>query len=337
MTFSHLPVLLEPALDFLAPRSGGFYVDGTLGGASHALACLEASAPDGRLLGIDRDPEAVEAARERLVSLDERVRIVHGKASELARHLAETGWGAPTGVFFDFGVSSHQLDCAQRGFSFQADGPLDMRMDPTTGASAADLVNGLAESDLADLLWRFGEEPRSRAIARAIVQSRPLSSTLELARVIERAVGGRRGARIHPATRGFQALRIAVNGELEEVRTAVSAALDAVAPGGRVVTLTFHSLEDRVVKTLFAQAAGLGAPQDIFGRPIDEPLFQRLSTHAVKASREDPNPRARSVRLRAVEKVSAEGDPAGRAEKRRSRNAPRPPIRSDADALRRMP
>lgn len=303
--FAHLPVLLGASLGFLAPRAGGLVVDCTLGGGGHAESILEASAPDGRLIGIDRDPEAIAAASSRLSRFGDRVRILRGRASELSEHLDGCGWGAPQAVFFDFGVSSPQIDNPARGFSFQAEGPLDMRMDPSLEQSADSLVNSLEFQDLARLLRVYGEEPKAGRIAQAIVAARPIHSTLALARLIEQAVGGRRGARVHPATRSFLALRLVVNAELDQVRSSVRAALDRVGAGGRVVCLSYHSLEDRIVKQLFAEACGIGTPRDGYGHPLNAPEFRRLTSHALKAEGLDDNPRARSVRLRAVERCGA--------------------------------
>jgi 16S rRNA (cytosine1402-N4)-methyltransferase len=307
--FVHRPVMLAEVLELVAPHPGGFYVDGTVGGGGHAEAILTASSPDGCLLGVDRDDEALAAAAQRLARFGSRVRLVHGRASELATIVPATGWGQPSGVLLDFGVSSHQLDTSERGFSFQTDGPLDMRMDRSTGPTAADLVNELSRDDLARVLTEFGEERHARRIATAIVAARPITRTGELARLVERATGGRRQGpegRIHPATRTFQALRIATNDELREVREGVAAALATVAPSGRVVTLTFHSLEDRLVKHLFAEATGIGAPKDAYGHPLAPAAFLRLLSHPFLGDEVDENPRARSARLRAVERCSSE-------------------------------
>jgi len=308
---THHPVLLPEVIRYLAPRAGGTYVDGTVGLGGHAEAILDASAPDGRLVGLDRDAEVLPLAGARLGRFGDRVRLVHAPARDMGAVLA----GARVdGVLLDFGVSSAQLDDPARGFSFQATGPLDLRMDRSSSPSAADLVNHAAEADLADVLRRFGEEPQSRRIARAIAEARPLATTTDLASVVERATGGRSrpGRRTHPATRTFQAIRIAVNRELEEVEGALVAALDAVRPGGRVVAISFHSLEDRLSKRILSRSAGVGAERDPWGRPLGSARFRLLTRRAVKGEDHDPHPRARSARLRAVERV-AEADAADAA------------------------
>ncbi|HSO27107.1 MAG TPA: 16S rRNA (cytosine(1402)-N(4))-methyltransferase RsmH, partial [Anaerolineales bacterium] len=207
---------------------------------------LEASAPDGRLLGLDLDPQALEIARKRLAEFGDRVILVRASYITLQAQLRQVGWTDVQGVILDLGLSSMQLDTAERGFSFRNDAPLDMRFDPQNPVTAADLVNQLPENDLADLIYRYGEERRSRQIARALVQARPLQTTGELAKVVARVVRGQPG--LHPATRTFQALRIAVNGELEALETVLPQALAALAPGGRLAVISFHSLEDRIVK-----------------------------------------------------------------------------------------
>ncbi|HHN94253.1 MAG TPA: 16S rRNA (cytosine(1402)-N(4))-methyltransferase RsmH, partial [Anaerolineae bacterium] len=245
----HIPVFLQVVLDGLRVRPGGRYVDGTVGGGGHAAHILELSAPDGRLLGLDRDAEAVAVARSRLAGYADRVTLLHASFDRLAEVARAQGFVPVDGVLFDLGLSSLQLADPARGFSFSADGPLDMRFDPDSGGeTAADLVNRLPGAELAALLRRYGEEPQARRIAEAIVAARPLHTTGELAAVVEQAVGGRRGRRIHPATRTFQALRIAVNDELATIERALPQAVEILAPGGRLVVIAFHSLEDRLVK-----------------------------------------------------------------------------------------
>ena len=322
MTFHH-SVLFEDVLALLEPQAGRRYVDGTLGDGGHALGVLERSAPDGELLGLDRDPAALERAGERLASHSDRCSLRCCRASELARALEAHGWTAVDGVVLDFGLSTPQLDDAQRGFSLMRDGPLDMRFDQRQERSADDLVNRADEAELTWVIRRYGEDRSARRIARAIVAARPIASTAKLASVVETAVGGRRGRPTHPATRTFQALRIAVNEELDEVGDAIQAALDAVGPGGRVVAISFHSLEDRIVKRAFAAAAGVGAPRDAYGNPVDPPRFRKLTRRVVKGEERDPHPRARSARLRAVQRLPVPASDAGSASSPSPAEAPR--------------
>lgn len=256
--YEHIPVLYTPALEALQPHAGGRYVDATVGLGGHAAGILERSGPDGRLLGLDLDTQALEIARERLAPWGPRAVLVHAGYNALAAHAGAHGFAAVQGVLFDLGVSSLQLGRPERGFSFLEDAPLDMRFDPTAGLTAADLVNDLDEAALADILWRFGEERASRRIARRIAQARtqsPITRTAQLAALVEQALGGRRG-HLHPATRTFQALRIAVNHELERLPEGLAQAVEILAPGGRLVVISFHSLEDRIVKTLIQQEEG---------------------------------------------------------------------------------
>lgn len=304
----HLPVLLAEVLTGLAVTSGGTYIDGTVGGGGHAAALLEASAPDGRLLGLDRDPQAVVRAQARLQPFGSRVRLIHASYAALEITAHREGFFPADGVLLDLGFSSYQVDDPQRGFAFRHEGPLDMRFDPTAGGpTAGELVNGLPESELAALLWRYGEEPRSRAIARAIVAARPIHSTAQLAGVIVAATG-RTGTRsLHPATRSFQALRIAVNGELEALETALPQAVNVLRAGGRLAVITFHSLEDRSVKRFFQQGAHPctcppEAPVCTCGRQPTLRLITRkpLTPGAAELA---ANPRSRSAKLRVVEKI----------------------------------
>jgi 16S rRNA (cytosine1402-N4)-methyltransferase len=289
----HQPVLLPEALELLAVRPGGFYVDGTLGLGGHAAEILRRSGPDGRLLGLDRDEAALAVAGERLAAFGPRVRIEHEDYRALPGR-----WSAerPDGVLLDLGVSSLQLDEPERGFSFQADGPLDMRMDPRSGATAADLVNRLPEHALADLLYRFGEERAARRVARAIVAARRqerLATTGQLAAVVRRAAGRSRRPGLDPATLTFQALRIAVNGELEGLSGGLSELARWLAPRGRLVVIAFHSLEDREVKQTF--------------RALSGPDFRLLTRKPLRPGEEEVrrNPRARSARLRGLEREAA--------------------------------
>jgi 16S rRNA (cytosine1402-N4)-methyltransferase len=288
----HVPVLVAEVLELLAVRPGGFYVDGTVGLGGHAAALLERSGPDGRLLGVDRDPQALAEAAERLRPFGARVELRHADYRELPALLADA---RPDGVLLDLGVSSLQLEAAERGFSFRADGPLDMRMDPSRGWTAAEVVNRWSEARLAELIQRWGEEPRARRVARALVEARrraPLRTTHELAAVVRRAAGRtRRG--LDPATRTFQALRIEVNQELAGLGTAVSALGRALAVHGRLAVIAFHSLEDREVKHAL--------------RTLPRPAFRILTPKPLRpgAAELRENPRARSARLRAVAREAA--------------------------------
>jgi len=246
----HLPVLYKEIIHALQPKSAGHYVDCTVGAGGHSAGILEASAPEGLLLGFDLDPQALAIARERLAAFGERTRLVQDSYTHLSQVLAELRWPAVAGILLDLGVSSMQLNTAERGFSFLQDAPLDMRFSPDSETTAADLVNNLDEVELADTIFRYGEDRNSRRIARAIVRARPLRTTKALAAVIAGAAtrqGESRG-RIHPATRTFQALRIAVNQELAALETVLPQAVEALELGGRLAVISFHSLEDRIVK-----------------------------------------------------------------------------------------
>ncbi len=303
----HRPVLAPQAAELLVAHPGGVYVDGTLGGGGHARQILARLGPGGRLVGVDRDPDALEACRE--LGEDPRVTLVRGRFGALRSILPELGVDRVQGVLLDLGMSSHQVDRPERGFSFVRDGPLDMRMDPEAGASAADLVNRLDERALTRLLREYGEEPRARRVAAAIVRARkrrPIRTTGELARVVEEALGRRGGH--HPATRTFQALRIAVNRELEELEALLAALPHLLAPGGRVVVIAYHSLEDRRVKRAFRDAEPrCRCPPEALRCVCGRPGWLRVLTRkALRPSREEveANPRARSARLRAAERLA---------------------------------
>ncbi|GIV97053.1 MAG: ribosomal RNA small subunit methyltransferase H [Herpetosiphonaceae bacterium] len=329
--FCHIPVLYNEVLDGLAVRPGGSYVDGTVGGGGHSAGILERSAPDGRLLGLDQDPEALAAAAERLRPFGERVTLVRANFRDLAQVAPANGFVELDGVLLDIGVSSYQLDRAERGFSFLVDAPLDMRMDPEGPATAADLVNNLPEEELADVIFRYGEERGSRRIARRIVErrrQRPIVTTGELAQLVVEALGGKR-EKIHPATRTFQALRIAVNDELRALEDGLEAATSLLRPGGRLAVISFHSLEDRIVKECIRRessicmlpprlepmacphltASGAGPRPCIYpstGRDCDyAPRLRPVVKKPVEASAAEvaANPRARSAKLRIAEKV----------------------------------
>lgn len=306
--FIHEPVLLEEVLSALRPASGGLYVDGTVGGGGHSEAILEACSPEGRLVAFDRDDWALKAAASRLARFGDRMELHHEAFAGLAKRLAKRRCD---GVLLDLGVSSPQLDEAERGFSFQADGPLDMRMDRRQSVTAAQLVNELESEKLAEIFWKLGGERKSRRIARAIVEQRSmqrLDTTKQLAEAVERACP-RRGARTHPATGVFQALRMAVNDELGQVEAGLEAGWSVLKPGGRLAVITFHSGEDRVVKQFGRR---LAKPYTVRGevdlpelREPREPLAKELSRKAIKPSKEelDRNPRSRSAQLRVLEKI----------------------------------
>jgi len=307
----HVPVMLDEALEMLGCRSGGRYVDGTLGGGGYAEAILRASAPDGLLIGVDWDADAIERAGERLSAFKDRLILKRASFAELPQVLGELEMIPVDGVVADLGVSSFHLDQPERGFSFARQGPLDMRMDRGLDLTAADLVNSLAEKDLADIIFKLGEERWSRRIARAIVTRRKekaFSETVELAELIRGVVPKTKdSARIHPATRTFQALRLAVNGELEALEAFLSRALDVLRPGGRLCVVSFHSLEDRLVKVKFRDwARSCRCPKDVLVcRCEGQPLVRLLTKKAMQPGEQEleANPRARSARLRAVEKL----------------------------------
>jgi 16S rRNA (cytosine1402-N4)-methyltransferase len=305
MSVLHTPVLLSDVLTALAPQPGGRYIDGTLGAGGHAAAILGASAPDGQLLGLDADPAALKVAQQTLAPYAGRAHLVHANFGQVAQVAHDHNFSPVDGILLDLGLSSMQLEAGERGFSFQSEGPLDMRYDPGSPTTAANLVNRLPADELADLIYAFGEERRSRAIARAIVAARPLHTTRELADVIARAVGGRRQARIHPATRTFQALRIAVNDELEVLRGTLPQALTLLSPSGRIAVISFHSLEDRIVKNFFVQESKdcICPPEQpvcTCGHKASLRIITRKPISANPAEIE-ANPRARSAKLRVAE------------------------------------
>jgi 16S rRNA (cytosine1402-N4)-methyltransferase len=306
----HRPVLLQETLKFLAPERGGLFVDCTVGLGGHSEAILKSSS-ESRVLGLDLDPAALDYTRRRLAPFGERFRAVQANFRQIDLILREAGERDPLGVLADLGVSSLQFDSAERGFSFRFDAPLDMRMDPTTGATAADLLNQLPESEIARIIFEFGEERHSRRIARRIVESReqgkPITTTKELAELVQRALGGRKWNQIHPATRTFQGLRIAVNRELEGLAEFVESAIDLLEPGGQFVVISFHSLEDRIIKHELRRLSGhCQCPPRLpvcscGARAAVEILTRRPVTPDAKEV--DENPRARSAKLRACRKL----------------------------------
>jgi len=287
---AHIPVLLEEALQFLDPKPGGRFIDATLGAGGHARAILERSAPDGRVLAIDRDESAIEQALQNLRSFGSRIKTVKANFRDIGIIANAQGFLEVEGVLADIGLSSMVLEDASRGFSFMREGKLDMRMDRSQELQASTVVNTYSEKEIADILFQFGEERRSRPIARSIVRSRPLTSTTDLVRVVEKVMGSPRYGQIHPATRTFQALRIFVNDELGSLESFLDGAMTIVRPGGRVVVITFHSLEDRIVKNRFRMPVVAG---------------KAVTKKVVTASEEElrKNPRARSAKLRAWERL----------------------------------
>jgi len=281
--------MVTEAMEALNVRPGGWYVDCTLGAGGHARAILERNQPGGRLLGIDADLSALEAARLALNAFGGAVTLAQANFSELSRVCHAHGFNTNDGILFDLGVSSMQLDTAGRGFSFQREAPLDMRFDTTAGPSAADIVNHYSEQEIARILWEYGEERYSRQIAHRIVEQRPILSTLRLAHIVQQVLGSRRG-RIHPATRTFMALRIAVNGELESLKQALEQSKDLLRAGGRLVVISYHSLEDRIVKQ-FMRAEAAEHAYALIAKKVIRPASLELRS----------NPRSRSARLRVAE------------------------------------
>lgn len=328
--------MLAEVLDALQPAPGKLYIDGTVGGGGHAVALLQRIQPGGHVIGIDADPAALTAARERftrslpahLSPLPESYTLLHGHFDEMETLAAQCRVGQVDGVLLDLGVSSHQLDTPERGFSFNAEGPLDMRLDPTRGETTADLLARLDERHLADLIYHYGEERQSRRIARAIVEQRrqhPLTTTSELSALVVECIEGKRGkrgkqqhavarggtraatsvrhhGRIHPATRTFQALRIAVNGELERLEAVLPQAVGLLRPGGRLAVISFHSLEDRIVKQFFRDESGYGG-----SNAPARPVRLRIITRKPLVPGEEEtraNPRSRSAKLRIAERTA---------------------------------
>jgi 16S rRNA (cytosine1402-N4)-methyltransferase len=301
----HLPVLLKTIITALQPKPGGHYIDGTLGAGGHSSIILDESAPDGELIGFDLDPQALDIARNRLASYGERVHIVQASYVMMKVEAEKLRWPAVDGVLLDFGVSSMQLDTPERGFSFLRDGPLDMRFSPSATQSAADMVNTLSESELADIIFRYGEERLSRKIARVIVNNRPIHTTEELANLILKNIGKKE--RIHPATRTFQALRIAVNNELESVEKVIPLAVELLKPGGRLAIISFHSLEDRLVKEYFRRESSdcICPPRQPICTCGHKAIIKEINRKPIEADETErqANSRARSAKLRIAEKL----------------------------------
>jgi len=302
----HRPVLYQEVLSALRPRAGGRYIDGTVGAGGHAAGVMEASNPDGLLLGLDRDPQALEIAGAKLAEFGDRVQLRHAPFAEMDVQAEALGWHAVDGILLDLGLSSMQLDQSDRGFAFKEDGPLDMRFDPQQVLSAADVVNNWPETDLAQALLTLGEERRAKRIARAIVNARPVESTGQLAQIVSNSVG-RAGGRRHPATKTFQALRMAVNDELGQLQKGLEAADGKLSAGGRLAVIAFHSLEDRMVKQYFKrESSDCICPPD---QPIctcgHKASLRIITRKPIRPSQAEVsnNPRARSARLRVAEHV----------------------------------
>jgi 16S rRNA (cytosine1402-N4)-methyltransferase len=302
----HYPVLYQQIIQAIRPQRGGKYIDGTLGAAGHAKGILEHSNPDGLLLGLDIDPLAIEIAAARLAGFESRTTLVQASYTTMRQQLAFLGWPQADGIVLDLGASSMQFDTPERGFSFLRDGPLDMRFDPQAELTAAEIVNSWDEASLADLLFRYGEEQYSRRIARVICENRPIETTRQLAALVEKI--GKRSSkeRIHPATRTFQALRICVNRELERIEQALPEGIDILAPGGRLAVIAFHSLEDRIVKNIFRDFSKALRDESHPMAPEIRPAKVRLITKKPILPDEEEiinNPRARSAKLRVIEKL----------------------------------
>ncbi len=300
----HRPVLYQETIEYLAPKSSGHYLDCTAGAGGHSYGILEASSPHGQLLAIDLDPLAIQLTTERLKPFANRATVVHDSYINAARILQHQGWDKVDGIVLDLGVSSMQLDQEERGFSFRTDAPLDMRFDPTRGPTAADLLNNLSEKELADLIWRYGEERFSRRIARRIVQNRPILTTSQLAEAVHSAIGTR--GKIDTATRTFQAIRIAVNDELRTIEEAIPSLIELLNPKGRLAIISFHSLEDRIVKQTFRRESVdcICPPEQPICTCGHVASVRDLTRRPISPSEEEvrENPRARSAKLRVVEK-----------------------------------
>ena len=312
---THIPVLLREVIRTLAVQPGGRYIDCTLGGGGHAQAILEHSSPGGQLLGIDADPEAIEASTERLKLFKKSILLVNENFVNLRDICIRYDFFPVHGILFDLGLSSLQLDEGGRGFSFQHDAPLDMRFNPAQTTSAADIINTSSEADLSGLLRKYGEEIHSRQIARRVIQKRPIQTTGELAYIIEQAVGGRRG-KIHPATRTFQALRIAVNHEMQNLESALKQAVSLLGFGGRLAVISYHSLEDRIVKQLLQrESRDCICPPEVIQCVCGHKASLKIITRKIiypSLAEIEMNPRSRSAKLRAAERVI---DASGRYER----------------------
>ncbi|HEX7556974.1 MAG TPA: 16S rRNA (cytosine(1402)-N(4))-methyltransferase RsmH [Leptolinea sp.] len=302
----HQPVLYQPSIDALQPHDGGRYVDATIGAGGHARGILEGSSPTGELLGLDRDKTALEIASQRLSSFQNRLFLRHSSYVHMKTEVENLGWSMVNGILMDLGLSSMQLDTPERGFSFRTDSLLDMRFDPSNDISAAELINTAREEELARIIWEYGEEPKSRWIAAAILRDRPITTTGQLAALVARVYGSHRGEH-HPATRTFQAIRIAVNDELGGLEQALPIAVSLLKPGGRLAIITFHSLEDRIVKHFFQRESKdcICPPSQPVCTCGHRASIWMVVRKPIIAEREEmeANPRSRSAKLRIAEKL----------------------------------
>jgi 16S rRNA (cytosine1402-N4)-methyltransferase len=305
-TPAHVSVLYHEIINALSPISSGFYIDGTVGAGGHAWGILNASKPNGQLLGFDLDPQALVLANQRLSLFQNRVMLIQASYTTMKDHARKLGWEEVDGITLDLGLSSMQLDSPERGFSFRYDSPLGMRFGDAGQPSAADLLNNLPETEIASILWEYGEERLSRRIARLISEARPVLTTQQLSKIVERAYGHNK-TRIHPATRTFQALRIAVNHELNSIQEVVPIAIEMLKPGGRLAIISFHSLEDRIVKNIFRREAKdcICPPEQLICTCGHKAQVREVTKKPIEAGEEETenNPRARSAKLRIVEKL----------------------------------
>ncbi|NJD61032.1 MAG: 16S rRNA (cytosine(1402)-N(4))-methyltransferase RsmH [Anaerolineae bacterium] len=303
---THQPVLYNEIIHAMQPQRGGLYVDGTLGAGGHAWGLLQQSSPDGQLLGLDLDPHALRLAADRLAGYGDRVHLVQASYATLGAQLKALGWVQVDGILLDLGLSSMQLDTPERGFSFQVDAPLDMRFDPLGSTTAADLVNQLDENELASILYQYGEERNAHQVARAIVKARPVTTTAQLANLVSRVTGGGKSG-IHPATRTFQALRIAVNGELDALEAFLPQTLSVLKPGGRLAIIAFHSLEDRLVKQFMRTESKdcICPPRQPICTCGHKAALREIYKKPVRPQDDEirENPRSRSARLRVAERL----------------------------------
>ncbi len=302
----HQSVLYQEIIDSLSPHPDGLYIDATLGAGGHAWGILNAALPDGQLLGLDLDPQALDIASQRLSVYSERAILRKRSYRYMEEEALRLGWKQVDGIVMDLGVSSMQLDTPERGFSFRFDGPLDMRFGDETSKNAAELINTLSETDLAEIIWKYGEDRLSRKIARKICQMRPIQSTRELAELIEK-ISPRKNNSPHPATRTFQAIRIAVNEELKTIENSIPMAIRLLKPGGHLAIISFHSLEDRIVKTVFRQESTdcICPPKQPICTCEHKASIQLVNKKPIEPTETEKeiNPRARSAKLRVVKKL----------------------------------